>query len=78
MFIHEAEFYGITPLVKRLKLCEEMTESPCGDILFLGSLQPPEDIPLSVLPESTLVMTPKQTNGKVRERRLSTVTLRVR
>ncbi|KAF5303642.1 hypothetical protein FQA39_LY09889 [Lamprigera yunnana] len=38
---HEAEYYGIAPLVKRLILCEEMSESTCGDVLFYGYLPPP-------------------------------------
>ncbi|KAK9892287.1 hypothetical protein WA026_019094 [Henosepilachna vigintioctopunctata] len=38
---HEAEYYNIAPLVKRLILCEELTESTCGDILFYGYLPPP-------------------------------------
>lgn len=38
---HEAEYYGIAPLVKRLMLCEEMTQSSCGDVLFYGYLPPP-------------------------------------
>ncbi|KAF1603091.1 UNVERIFIED_CONTAM: BTB/POZ domain-containing protein KCTD3, partial [Eudyptes robustus] len=45
MLIHEAEFYGITPLLKRLKLCQEMNETPCGDVLFMGVLDPPDEIP---------------------------------
>ncbi|KAG7204009.1 hypothetical protein KM043_001871 [Ampulex compressa] len=39
---HEAEYYGITPLVKRLMLCEDLTQSSCGDILFYGYLPPPK------------------------------------
>lgn len=39
---HEAQYYGITPLVKRLQLCEEMNESACGDILYHGCLEPPK------------------------------------
>lgn len=42
---HEAEFYGITPLVKRLMLCEDLHYSSCGDVLFHGYL-PPAGIPL--------------------------------
>ncbi|XP_043501074.1 BTB/POZ domain-containing protein KCTD3 isoform X1 [Polistes fuscatus] len=42
---HEAEYYGITPLVKRLMLCEDLTQSSCGDVLFSGYLPPP-GIPL--------------------------------
>ncbi|KYQ57803.1 BTB/POZ domain-containing protein KCTD3 [Trachymyrmex zeteki] len=42
---HEAEYYGITPLVKRLILCEDLTQSSCGDVLFYGYLPPPS-IPL--------------------------------
>ncbi|XP_024881457.1 BTB/POZ domain-containing protein KCTD3 isoform X1 [Temnothorax curvispinosus] len=42
---HEAEYYGITPLVKRLMLCEDLTQSSCGDVLFYGYLPPPS-IPL--------------------------------
>lgn len=38
---HEAEYYGINPLVKRLILCEEMMQSSCGDVLFYGYLPPP-------------------------------------
>jgi BTB/POZ domain-containing protein KCTD3 len=33
---HEAEFYGILPLVKRLMLCEDLDRSLCGDVLFTG------------------------------------------
>nr|XP_012139190.1 PREDICTED: SH3KBP1-binding protein 1 isoform X1 [Megachile rotundata]XP_012139192.1 PREDICTED: SH3KBP1-binding protein 1 isoform X1 [Megachile rotundata] len=42
---HEAEYYGITPLVKRLILCEDLSQSSCGDVLFYGYLPPPS-IPL--------------------------------
>lgn len=38
---HEAEYYGITPLVKRLVLCQDLTQSSCGDVLFYGHLPPP-------------------------------------
>ncbi|XP_046686231.1 BTB/POZ domain-containing protein KCTD3 [Homalodisca vitripennis] len=38
---HEAEYYGITPLVKRLVLCEDLNQSSCGDVLFYGYLPPP-------------------------------------
>lgn len=37
----EAEYYGIAPLVKRLVLCEDLTQSSCGDVLFYGYLPPP-------------------------------------
>lgn len=38
---HEAEFYNISPLIKRLMLCEEMDQSSCGDVLFYGYLPAP-------------------------------------
>lgn len=38
---HEAEYYGITPLIRRLMLCEDLTHSSCGDVLFYGYLPPP-------------------------------------
>uniref|UniRef100_A0A673MGB4 BTB/POZ domain-containing protein KCTD3 n=1 Tax=Sinocyclocheilus rhinocerous TaxID=307959 RepID=A0A673MGB4_9TELE len=38
---HEAEFYGIRPLVRRLLLCEERERSSCGSVLFHGNLPPP-------------------------------------
>lgn len=44
-FRHEAEYYGIAPLVKRLMLCEDLTQSSCGNVLFYGYLPPPS-IPL--------------------------------
>lgn len=53
---HEAEYYGIAPLVKRLNLCEEMTHSGCGDVLFCGSLPPPI-IPVNDLAPTTSIET---------------------
>lgn len=38
---HEAEFYGIMPLAKRLILCEDLEQSSCGDILFYSMLPAP-------------------------------------
>lgn len=38
---HEAEYYNIAPLVRRLMLCEELAQSTCGDVLFYGYLPPP-------------------------------------
>ncbi|XP_019849833.1 PREDICTED: SH3KBP1-binding protein 1 isoform X2 [Amphimedon queenslandica] len=38
---HEAEFYGVHPLVKRLAVCEELEKSSCGSILFYAQLNPP-------------------------------------
>ncbi|XP_074037507.1 BTB/POZ domain-containing protein KCTD3 isoform X4 [Leptinotarsa decemlineata] len=38
---HEAEYYNIAPLLRRLMLCEELTQSTCGDVLFYGSLPAP-------------------------------------
>lgn len=38
---HEAEYYNISPLVKRLMLCEDLKHSSCGDLLFYGYLSPP-------------------------------------
>lgn len=38
---HEAEYYNISPLIKRLVLCEDLGHSSCGDVLFYGCLLPP-------------------------------------
>ncbi|XP_017005067.2 BTB/POZ domain-containing protein KCTD3 [Drosophila takahashii] len=38
---HEAEYYGVTPLTKRLALCEDLNHSSCGDVLFYGFLAAP-------------------------------------
>ncbi|KAF8381370.1 hypothetical protein PRIPAC_70512 [Pristionchus pacificus] len=38
---HEALFFGLTPLVKRLQLCEELEISACGSVFFHGIIQPP-------------------------------------
>uniref|UniRef100_A0A8C5DYD2 BTB/POZ domain-containing protein KCTD3 n=1 Tax=Gouania willdenowi TaxID=441366 RepID=A0A8C5DYD2_GOUWI len=43
MLMHEAEFYGITPLVRKLQLCDELDRSSCGNVLFNGYLPPPVD-----------------------------------
>ena len=39
--LHEAEYYGISPLVKQLSLCLDLEKSSCGDVLFYGCLPPP-------------------------------------
>ncbi|KMZ04554.1 BTB/POZ domain-containing protein KCTD3 [Drosophila simulans] len=54
---HEAEYYGITPLTKRLALCEDLNHSSCGDLLFYGFLAAPpmpsnEAVPASSVDES--------------------------
>ncbi|KAG7470715.1 hypothetical protein MATL_G00116760 [Megalops atlanticus] len=41
LLMHEAEFYGITPLVRKLQLCDELDRSSCGTVLFNGYLPPP-------------------------------------
>ena len=45
---HEAEYFGITPLVRRLSLCQDLDHYSCGDVLFHGSLGPP-CVPIPVL-----------------------------
>ncbi|KAK7104630.1 BTB/POZ domain-containing protein KCTD3-like [Littorina saxatilis] len=47
---HEAEFYGITPLVRRLALCEDLDVASCGDVLFHGYFHPPAP-PIQPAPE---------------------------
>ncbi|KAJ7365461.1 BTB/POZ domain-containing protein kctd3 [Desmophyllum pertusum] len=54
---HEAEYYGITPLAKRLALCEEVSNSKCGDVLFHGYLNPPE-FPLPSLSRHSSISSP--------------------
>lgn len=46
---HEAEYYGITPLTKRLALCEDLNHSSCGDVLFYGFLAAPAMPPIENL-----------------------------
>ncbi|XP_060113794.1 SH3KBP1-binding protein 1 [Heteronotia binoei] len=41
LLLHEAEFYGITPLVRRMELRNQLEESSCGSVLFNGYLPPP-------------------------------------
>ncbi|XP_046892442.1 SH3KBP1-binding protein 1 isoform X1 [Hypomesus transpacificus] len=41
LLMHEAEFYGIAPLVRKLQLCDELDRSSCGNVLFNGYLPPP-------------------------------------
>lgn len=38
---HEAEYYNISPLVRRLILCEDLNHSSCGDVWFYAHLTPP-------------------------------------
>ncbi|CAG9766347.1 unnamed protein product [Ceutorhynchus assimilis] len=65
---HEAEYYNIAPLVRRLMLCEELTQSTCGDVLFYGYLPPPA-VPLQdsqcVMVETTGVHRPRLPEGEI-------------
>ncbi|PAV89158.1 hypothetical protein WR25_26563 [Diploscapter pachys] len=38
---HEAMFYGLGPLVKRLSLCDELEESACGNVLYTAMIPAP-------------------------------------
>ncbi|XP_039257042.2 SH3KBP1-binding protein 1-like [Styela clava] len=38
---HEAEYYGIVPLVSRLSVCAELDHSGCGNVLFHGMIEKP-------------------------------------
>lgn len=37
---HEADYFGITPLVRRLMLCDEFEDESCGGILFQAIIPP--------------------------------------
>ena len=41
MLLHESQFYGITPLVRRLQLCHQLEQKPTcgGDILFQAHIR---------------------------------------
>lgn len=62
---HEAEYYNISPLIKRLILCEDLGHSSCGDVLFYGCLLPP-NIPIHEASSNT------NSNGSESEPRSST------
>ena len=47
--MHEAEFYGITPLTQQLALCQDLDCSSCGNVLFYGCLNPPSNHPTNIL-----------------------------
>ncbi|XP_071490158.1 BTB/POZ domain-containing protein KCTD3-like [Diadema antillarum] len=74
---HEAEFYGILPLVKKLALCEDLDHSSCGNVLFHGFL-PPTPFPVrhdlaeqrySFASEAELRMRPGSRAGSGRDQR---------
>ncbi|EFO87964.1 hypothetical protein CRE_05736 [Caenorhabditis remanei] len=46
---HEALFFGLTPLIRRLTLCEELSSTSCGSVYFCGMIPPP-DMPVEALP----------------------------
>ncbi|OXU31725.1 hypothetical protein TSAR_007902 [Trichomalopsis sarcophagae] len=46
---HGAQYYGMTLLVKRLMLCEDLSQFSCGDVLFYDILmQEPLSVSLSI------------------------------
>lgn len=63
VLLHEAEFYNIGPLIKRLMICEDLSySSSCGDILFYGYLTPPH-VPVQ---DSALLTTSVVTQERTR------------
>uniref|UniRef100_A0A7N6AQH9 BTB/POZ domain-containing protein KCTD3 n=1 Tax=Anabas testudineus TaxID=64144 RepID=A0A7N6AQH9_ANATE len=58
MLMHEAEFYGITPLVRKLQLCDELDRSSCGNVLFNGYLPPPGTSQRGLRPRLFSVLSP--------------------
>lgn len=62
---HEAEFYGIAPLVRKLSLCTELDISGCGDVLFYSYLPPPM-VPPHEHPSSKPVLPPDRPGGVMR------------
>ncbi|CAF0947600.1 unnamed protein product [Didymodactylos carnosus] len=58
MLRHECEYYCVTPLVKRLQLCEDLERSQCGDVLFNGYINPP----VILLPQSQTATTATTVN----------------
>ncbi|XP_055617837.1 BTB/POZ domain-containing protein KCTD3 isoform X2 [Toxorhynchites rutilus septentrionalis] len=73
---HEAEFYNISPLIKRLMLCEEMDQSSCGDVLFYGYLSAPnipiQDVPLVSNNSVTSSSSSSSSNGSSQSRQPKT------
>uniref|UniRef100_A0AAX7T493 BTB domain-containing protein n=1 Tax=Astatotilapia calliptera TaxID=8154 RepID=A0AAX7T493_ASTCA len=63
MLMHEAEFYGITPLVRKLQLCDELDRSSCGNVLFNGYL-PPAGTPVGTLNNASLFCTFLRSEGR--------------
>ena len=41
--MHEAEYYGIIPLIQQLSICQDLDCSSCGNVLFYGCLNPPSN-----------------------------------
>jgi len=62
---HEAEFYGISPLVKKLSLCEDLDKSGCGDVLFYSYLPPPSIPPHEAPPPPKPPLLPSDRPGTV-------------
>jgi hypothetical protein len=60
---HEAEYYGIGPLIKRLLLIEEMDNSGCGDLLFYSMLPPPK-IPLQEYAQAAAAIADQETSSR--------------
>ncbi|CAJ0957186.1 unnamed protein product, partial [Mesorhabditis belari] len=54
---HEALFFGLAPLVRRLTLCEELEVSACGSVLFHALIPAP---PLPLVESSRPLTSPKQ------------------
>ena len=66
---HEAEFYGLAPLVRKLALCEELDKSGCGDVLFYSYLSPPSVPPHELPPPSRLASASHSRGGSADLRR---------
>ncbi|CAD6199724.1 unnamed protein product [Caenorhabditis auriculariae] len=54
---HEAQYFGLAPLVRRLTLCEELDVSSCGTVLF-NALIPCPDLPFGCIPQDKRTNSP--------------------
>jgi len=62
---HEAEFYSISPLLRKLTLCTDLHSSGCGDVLFYAYLPAPSVPAHETVPPFKPVSTPADRPGNI-------------
>ena len=77
--LHEAEYFGITPLIRRITVCLSLNKSHCGNLLFHAHLPLPSKLsssPVTLRRRHKDSHRNNQVPSMIRDRKAKVLTLR--